>query len=533
MAANAPQLVLAIVAIIVFAVIYAPIIAFYAHKIKLYEHHTVMMKRHARLTVVLSILSIAWILSFIIGISISTFAPHLQALSNFFIIAIYTSFTYTLIWRLWSVYFNIIYSISLSQLSWQQLIHTEAGANNWYISEKTMSKWGNPEWVKKVMILAILVNMAVVALFTFINLGTLSVIIRFIIILVPWVGITWIYNRIPSFHDDIGIAEEIRYIMRVYVVQGIFFVLLIVVISLVNPQDSDVLIDILTHLTYHLVAFSAFAVSMIMTWWPLKKFVYIDGAAPVPNRVRDSSTSVRPPEMAGFKEPRFSLKLQDICLSMFGLDLLMKFLEKEYSRENLLFIVEVTLLQKSIRSHVESYSRLYAKQAIDVNEMSNSMFVLPSTCPESTIVEVENQEMIEKYSQANFGNMMIGPHQRKQIHFKYVCYELYMKYVANSSELAVNISSANRAALYFLVNDKEKWMKNAEYNDIVKVFNLYQEAKEEVIKLIKSDSLPRFRNKPEYQRVVDLMEKVKAKVEEQQPQSPDARTQLVEESQTK
>ena len=44
--ADTALIVLAILAIVVFVLIYVPCLSFYAYKIKQYEHHIVMAKRH-------------------------------------------------------------------------------------------------------------------------------------------------------------------------------------------------------------------------------------------------------------------------------------------------------------------------------------------------------------------------------------------------------------------------------------------------------------------------------------------------------
>lgn len=205
----------------------------------------------------------------------------MEIISNFLIISIYISFTYTLIWRLWFIYFNIIKNISLSQIAWQQYIHNEAGRNNWYISEDTKKKWGNPSWVQKFMLILIFSNVILLAIsLMFSNL--IFFVFRVIIIIIPWIGIIWIYNRIPTYHDDIGIAKEIKYIMFGYFMMGICFICLVVAISIVtssssSQNDNDILFDILYNLSCHAVAFSAFGTAMIMTYWPLKKFVVLSG----------------------------------------------------------------------------------------------------------------------------------------------------------------------------------------------------------------------------------------------------------------
>ena len=283
-----------------------------------------------RLTLLLSLLSICWILSFVFAIFVFTFfeTEIAVSISNFLIIVIYISFTYTLIWRSWFIYFDIIYNASISHLSWQQLIHCEACANNWYIQEKTMTRWGNPEWVQKVMISLIVCNIFLYALFHFITFSAIiNFIIRLFIIFAPWTLILRIYNRIPTFHDDIGIANEIKFVMFGYFMMGVFFIGLFIAVSVLTRfHNVDHVFAILFHLSYHLVALSAFCTSMIMTWWPLKTYMIYDddemnnymGGRLVPNAAARVSLG------------QSNVGIQEICLTMLGMDLLMKFLEGEF-----------------------------------------------------------------------------------------------------------------------------------------------------------------------------------------------------------
>eukprot|EP01084_Bolivina_argentea_P142686 250641_1 len=399
MSADVILIALTAISIVVFLAIYVPFLAYYAFKTKKYEHHTVMHKRNTRLTIFLSILSIFWIISFVFSICVYTFNDTNIgiSISNFLIIAIYISFTYTLIWRLWFIYFSLIYNLSISQISWQQLISNKAGSNNWYIKEKTMSKWGNPQWVQKFMLYLIITNVLLYAAFHFINfISIINFIIRLFIIFTPWIFIFLLYNKIPTFHDDIGIEKEIKYMLIGYFIMGVFFICLFIAVSISIKNNNHIIFHILYFLSYHLLAFSAFLTSMTMTYYPLKKYLILNNNY---FRIQYSSTtsslSLDSPRMLSDKHNPLLLKLESICLTMFGMDLLMKFLEKEYSRENLLFIIEVTLLQKSIYEHIKNNGRFYIKQNIDLNKIGNCIFMLPSTCPQSAIINDDYDTIID------------------------------------------------------------------------------------------------------------------------------------------
>merc|ERR1719461_1386141 len=209
-----------------------------------------------------------------------------------------------------------------------------------------------------------------------------------------------------------------------------------------------------------------------------------------------------------------TVSIQEVCLTMFGMDLLMKFLEGEYSRENLLFIIEVTLLQRSIHEHINNNQRQYAKQNIDLSEVY--FFRLPSTCPKSTLVEAEYEAEIQKYGEQKSGGRILTFIAREHIRYKCIVFQLYKKYIARGSELSVNISSMQRAKLHKLCHREAEWMSNAKYDDIAKLLTLFENAKNQAIALIKSDSLPRFKRTEAFQRIIEMLETVQKQAREMQ-----------------
>merc|ERR1712113_1172190 len=107
--------------------------------------------------------------------------------------------------------------------------------------------------------------------------------------------------------------------------------------------------------------------------------------------------------------------------------------------------------------------------------------------------------------------MILSFAQREQIRFKCILYQLYIKYIENSSELAINISYKCRNKIVNLCQDMDEWLDNKKYDNIESLFHFYEETKQQIIQLIKGDSLPRFRLRTEYQKIVDMLQKVKQK----------------------
>jgi len=345
-----------------------------------------------------------------------------------------------------------------------------------------------------------------------------------LLIFVPWILILKIYNKIPAFRDDIGIAKEIKWVMIGYFLMGVFFIGLFTAVSVLLSLsgNTDVVFAILCHFAYHLVALSAFCTSMMMTWWPLQQYMvhedtmehYKGGRIEPTAMMQTKSNSVDTTAPSTTEVDAATVSIQEVCLTMFGMDLLMKFLEGEYSRENLLFIIEVTLLQRSIHEHIGNNQRQYAKQNIDLSEVY--FFRLPSTCPKSTLVEAEYEAEIQKYGEQQSNGRILTFIAREHIRYKCIMFQLYTKYIARGSELSVNISSMQRAKLHRLCHREAEWMSNAKYDDISKLLTLFEHAKNEAIALIKSDSLPRFKRTEAFQRIIEMLEKVQKQAREMQ-----------------
>ena len=144
-----------------------------------------------------------------VGITFNHLVVLIRTLTNiasFFIIAIFLCFTHTLIWRLWLTYFELMRSVSLLKMSWHQSIAPkEDDSENWYLSKQAKATWGNPLHLKKVVLSAMFCHVFIYAIVFFI-FGSMTLILRLLLIFVPWIGIYILYRRIPVIHDEIGIA---------------------------------------------------------------------------------------------------------------------------------------------------------------------------------------------------------------------------------------------------------------------------------------------------------------------------------------
>eukprot|EP01084_Bolivina_argentea_P126250 223562_1 len=498
--------------VILFVGIYCPVIAFYAYKMHTNGKQIVMSKREPRLTISLSLLSILLILFLTVTMTVYFFDNKyndiLNNICNLFVITIYVCYIWIVLWRLWCIYFEIIHSISVLKVSWQQFIQTNAGENNWYLNGATET-WANPSYLKRIMLLIIITHIILYATIwvtiyliqtnTNINnlqivfkvIDNLQIVLRIILIVAPWICIFKIYRKIPAFHDDIGISEEIKHVIICYSLIGIFFIALIIVISLhliYGTLGHNFMIDILFLMTMHLIVAIIFITAMRMTWYPLKQYII-------------NTTDYVPFDTDA------SLHLQHILCSMFATDLLMDGLKRQYSQENLLFIIEISLYQRAVFEHLNfnKFQPHYVSQNIDLNALYERLQTLPTTCPKSSIVEGNYDDIIEKYGRL-LSSQILSFVQREHLRFKHIAYLLYQKYVITESQFAVNISWKVRNKIIGKCHEYDKWMTNKSLVDIVKLFDLFQDAKDEVERLINGDSIFRLKTQHsiQYQKIQNV-----------------------------
>ena len=89
-------------------------------------------------------------------------------------------------------------------------------------------------------------------------------------------------------------------------------------------------------------------------------------------------------------------------------------------------------------------------------------FNLPEECPKSDIVFDEKKS------------------------FKEMALALYRKYVEEGSEWEINVSYKTRGFYDDLLGDEEEWMKNEEYDDNAKMYELWDKAIGEMNSLIRA-----------------------------------------------
>eukprot|EP01084_Bolivina_argentea_P190742 327686_1 len=511
-----PSLVtLAIISIFIFVGVYCPIIAYNIRKTKQYEDRSIIKKRNSKLTIALSSISICWILSFVLTILIYCFNDTgnntIGSLAAFLVIAIYLCFTYILIWRLWLQYYSILHAVSLLKNSWQKIIHPEAAVTkNWYI--QTQQSWGNQNYLKKRMLLFMISHIFLYALVYFININIiLNFIVRLILIVAPWIWIYAIYKRIPKFHDEIGISEEIKYVMIGYSLMGILFILLFIILAVYTSskknEESSVM-DALFGIAMHLIAAITFLTTMCITWYPLKKYVY----------------TVEPTNDDSGHLQLLHIQLEEIMCSMDAIDLLMKWVQKEYSQENLLFVIEITLFQSEIVKFIQFNHGQPQLKKYDINlhELNQKLMQIPTTCPQSSIVEEEYEDVIDKYGTLLHKGILPFV-QREQIRFKHAAYLLFEKYIIVQSDLAVNISGVCRNILIEAMENYDNFMKNKSYDNIEKLFYLFENAKDEIKALINGDSISRLRRSHDdedkiYQKIENIFSTILSKTQKRTSQ---------------
>ena len=77
---------------------------------------------------------------------------------------------------------------------------------------------------------------------------------------------------------------------------------------------------------------------------------------------------------------------------------------------------------------------------------------------------------------------------------KYICYQLYLKYIKIGAKYEININSQTRYSLINLIDNKQKWIDNINIDEY-ELFKIFSKCSKEMIYLL-TDSLSRAKVKP-------------------------------------
>ena len=450
---------------------------------------------------------------------------------------------YCLFWRFFLLHFDIQNIIANINGKWQSLIdpnHMESQSdNNYFLRNKKTC--GNYQWFKtRIMIPALLLSCSI-QIISCTTVGVYAHIYKWDTELTnawversllfnspfyiwPGVALVVIWFRTPRLEDQFFISQELGKLCKIVIVYLSFWVSCRIVLSIEGYDDAEhtlIVLWIQTIATHSCI----FMTVMVSTFWVNKKIILTRSRAspdrelvPMVNRqsiskqvpkkntisqvlsrvltfstypdIEDEDTTMTTVDATGI------VKLTAILSHPKGFELFMRHLSTEFSIENLLSLVEFLQFQEMMYQSIINNDQF--KDYVDTDHsLWCQKISIPSNVPKSHII-FEGQEMtdlVETFCECD-ETQFIGV-------VKKIAYNLYLKYIATSSELEVNVAYRTRVKLIELMNDAGKWMDNQQIG-IYELLHVYDESCNQIYGLM-GDSYRRFQKTSQYLVVKSLV----------------------------
>lgn len=155
-----------------------------------------------------------------------------------------------------------------------------------------------------------------------------------------------------------------------------------------------------------------------------------------------------------------SLKMKDILNNESSFDLFMRHCGNEHCTECVLSLIEIIQFKAEIYKKLSSQGK--SDQVVTDCQIEDDTFTLPIKCPKSDIV--------------------FNP----KLNFKGIARELYKKYIQVGSDWEINISYHTRKRLNRIFEDEQKWQSNKDYDDIAKLFDVFEKCINEMTSIIRA-----------------------------------------------
>ena len=180
-----------------------------------------------------------------------------------------------------------------------------------------------------------------------------------------------------------------------------------------------------------------------------------------------------------------------------GFESFMRYLSTEFSIENLLALVEFIQFETVVYQIINRNESNQIEEK-NVEDLWGIKITLPSNVPLSYII-FNGQSMNELLDK------LTGYEDDEKVVFKlkHICHALYKKYIANGSELEINIAYGTRKGLIGLVGDDMKLIDD-ENIDIFKLLTIYDVACGQIYNLM-GDSYRRFKRTPQFANMQNLL----------------------------
>ena len=170
--------------------------------------------------------------------------------------------------------------------------------------------------------------------------------------------------------------------------------------------------------------------------------------------------TLRDLDESGQQTKNASLRMRDILNNERSFDLFMQHCGMEHCHECVLSLIEIIQYKQELYKKLSSEGR--SDEVVDDCQIEDDTFTLPIECPKSDIVF------------------------NTELNFKGIARALYVKYIQIGSDWEINLSYHTRKRYGCIFENEEKWNANADYDDIVKLFDVFEKCITEMTSIIRA-----------------------------------------------
>eukprot|EP01084_Bolivina_argentea_P230258 388434_1 len=170
-------------------------------------------------------------------------------------------------------------------------------------------------------------------------------------------------------------------------------------------------------------------------------------------------------------------RLQDVLRNKYGYDAFIQHLSSEFCLENMVSLTEFLQFKLYIHrkcAHSELDKNLYYwLSMLPLDSLPRSEIVYANEAVQNVHSDDE-KHCHDTQDTVNVADMIMNDAElSRQCKFK--AYDLWAKYVRTGSEYEVNISSAMRSKYRGLSGNKQQWLDNEEYNDLIQLRDMFDD----------------------------------------------------------
>eukprot|EP01083_Nonionella_stella_P117693 351033_1 len=401
---------------------------------------------------------------------------------------------YLSIYRGYKIYFDIQFNQALQDAEWRMFINpTET---NWFLKNKT--KWGDGKRVAIILLIIYCTFSLVGIIRTWFIVGIADTISRYILgvhfLILTSFGLI-LYCKFPAFDDVWCVRKEIQ-LSSLSTSVVVFIYLGFTAIFKLQPDSPY----------YVFVLYMAIVVTMLPI---LSSMLWVFRQFNLPWNIFDlgKHRQLKHHSQYADREGADVHKIRHILQDDNGFNLFARHLTKEFSMENMLFVLETQQwIHFILGLHQENpYSVANSNQSSAFVELCSIKF--PDNVPKSSIIQSPVHVSAEEEITVEMDDMnQTALTDEDKV---YLCaVEIFQKYIINRAYFCINISYDHRAQLYALFgwNDSKQsiesvMVKHLKERDLslLELMHIFDDVRIEVYKLM-ANGFRRFKVTGEYLR---------------------------------